>query len=74
MTTAPTPVKDLFDLPESANKIGFVEELARAVKQPKVTAEIYVVAPALVSVFDKALDLVASALRDPRSRVREAWS
>lgn len=61
-------VKDLFDLPESVHKIGFVEDLARAVKQPKITAESYVVTPALVASFDKALDLVAGALRDGRSR------
>ncbi len=61
-------VKDLFDLPESVHKIGFVEELARAVQQPKITAETYVVTPALVGAFDKALDLVAGALRDGRSR------
>ena len=39
-------VKDLFDLPEVVHKIGFVEEFARAVQQPKVTAETYVVTPA----------------------------
>jgi hypothetical protein len=69
MSTVPvTRVKDLFDLPESVHKIGFVEELARAVKQPKVTAETYVVTPAIVAAFDKALDLVGGALRDGRSR------
>src|ERR1019366_4260116 len=61
-------VKDLFDLPESVHKIGFVEELARAVLHPKVTAETYVVTPAIVAAFDKALDLVGGALRDGRSR------
>ena len=30
-------VKDLFDLPESVHKIGFVEELARAVQQRVVS-------------------------------------
>lgn len=69
MPPSPQPrVKDLFDLPESVHKIGFVEELARAVKQPKVTAETYVVTPAIVVAFDKALDLVGGALRDGRSR------
>src|SRR5690349_17845205 len=69
MSTSPQPrVKDLFKLPESVHKIGFVEELARAVKQPKVTAETYVVTPALVAAFDKALELVGAALRDGRSR------
>ena len=68
MSTSLQRVKDLFDLPESVHKIGFVEELSRAVKQPKVTAETYVVTPAIVGAFDKALDLVAGALRDGRSR------
>jgi hypothetical protein len=61
-------VKDLFDLPESVHKIGFVEELSRAVGQAKVTAETYVVTPSLVLAFDKALDLVRGALHDGRSR------
>lgn len=61
-------VKDLFDLPSSVHKIGFVEELGRAFRQPKITAETYVVTPALVAAFDKALDLVGGALRDGRSR------
>jgi hypothetical protein len=68
MTTLPNRVKDLFDLPESVHKIGFVEELARAVLHPKVTAETYVVTPGLVTAFDKALELVGAALRDGRSR------
>src|ERR1700689_5059971 len=68
MSSSPQRVKDLFDLPESVHKIGFVEELARAVKQPEITAETYVVTPAIVGAFDKALDLVAGALRDGRSR------
>jgi hypothetical protein len=68
MTTTSSRVKDLFDLPESVHKIGFVEELARAVRQPKITAETYVVTPGLVGAFDRALDLVGSALRDGRSR------
>ncbi|MBK8255146.1 MAG: hypothetical protein IPK82_21100 [Polyangiaceae bacterium] len=61
-------VKDLFDLPQSVHKIGFVEELSRAVTQPKVTAETYVVTPALLGAFHKSLDLVGGALRDGRSR------
>jgi len=68
MTPTPHRVKDLFDLPESVHKIGFVEELSRAVERPKVTAETYVVTPALVGAFERTLDLVGSALKDGRSR------
>jgi hypothetical protein len=61
-------VKDLFSLPETVHKIGFVEELSRAVAHPATTAETYVVTPALLDAFDKALTLVGGALRDGRSR------
>jgi hypothetical protein len=61
-------VKDLFLLPESVHKIGFVEELARAVTRPRVTAETYAVTPAIVASFDKALDLVRGALGEGRSQ------
>ena len=61
-------VKDLFHLPETVHKIGFVEELSRAVGQPKITAENYVVTPGIVAAFERALGLVHSALRDGRSR------
>jgi hypothetical protein len=67
MSTQPN-VKALFDLPSTVHKIGFVEELARAVSHPKATAESYVVTPAIVGAFDKALELVSGALRDGRSR------
>ena len=66
--TAQSRVKDLFDLPESVHKIGFVEELARAVEHPQVTAENYVATPAIVTAFNRALDLAGGALRDGRSR------
>jgi hypothetical protein len=67
-SATPRRVRDLFDLPESVHKIAFVEELSRAVAQPKVTADTYVATPALVGAFEKTLDLVGSALRDGRSR------
>ena len=61
-------VKPLFSLPQTVHKIGFVEQLTRAVADPKNTAETYVVTPALVNEFGKALEIVGGALHDGRSR------
>ncbi len=69
MTSPNTPrVKDLFTLPDTIHRIEFVEQLGRAVERPKTTADTYVVTPALLGAFDRSLGLVASALRDGRSR------
>jgi len=64
----PERVKDLFDLPESVHKIGFVEVLSEAIRRPKSTAETYVVTDAIAQSFDKALRLVGTSLRDGRSQ------
>ncbi|MFW6086121.1 MAG: hypothetical protein ACODAG_02870 [Myxococcota bacterium] len=61
-------VKDLFELPESIHKIGFVEKLNEAVERPKRTAEQYVVTPGLRDAFDRALRMVGSALKNERSQ------
>lgn len=61
-------VKDLFELPESIHKIGFVEKLNEAVGRPKRTAETYVVTPALAEAFDRALKHVGSGLKNERSQ------
>lgn len=61
-------VKELFDLPESIHKIGFVQVLSEAVERPKSTAETYVVTPRLLEAFDKALKLVGNAMKTGRSQ------
>ncbi|MFW6031490.1 MAG: hypothetical protein ACOC9T_02770, partial [Myxococcota bacterium] len=61
-------VKDLFELPESIHKIGFVEKLNEAVGRPRRTAETYVVTPPLAQAFDQALRHVGSGLKNERSQ------
>lgn len=62
-------VKDLFELPEHLSKSAFVLKLAEGVEDPKTTASTYVVTPALVDAFDRALAIVGAALRDRKSEV-----
>jgi hypothetical protein len=62
-------VKDLFELPEHLSKSAFVLKLAEGVEDPKTTASTYVVTPALVDAFDRALAIVGAALRDRKSGV-----
>ncbi|HET9619732.1 MAG TPA: hypothetical protein VFP84_00100 [Kofleriaceae bacterium] len=62
-------VKDLFELPEHLSKSAFVLKLAEGVEDPRTTASTYVVTPALVDAFDRALAIVGAALRDRKSEV-----
>ncbi|WP_437840171.1 hypothetical protein [Sorangium sp. So ce1153] len=66
--TEPTRVRDLFALPDQVRKGDFVLKLTEGVEHPRETAATYVVTPALVDAFDRALRLVGSALRDGRSQ------
>lgn len=68
MVSAKSPVKALFDLPESIHKIGFVQILSQAVERPEDTAATYVVTPKILEAFDKALKLVGNALQTGRSQ------
>src|SRR4030095_13376337 len=61
-------LKELFDLPESIHKIGFVEVLSEAIERPKQTASTYVVTPPIRDAFDRALRLVGTSRRDGRSQ------
>src|SRR5688572_117562 len=65
---AMSSVRDLFELPESIHRIGFVQVLSEAVEQPKTTADTYVVTPRLLEAFDKSLKLVGNALSTGRSQ------
>lgn len=67
--TAVSRVKDLFELPEHLSKSAFVLKLAEGVEDPRTTASTYVVTPALVDAFDRALAIVGAALRDRKSEV-----
>lgn len=66
--TEPTRVRDLFELPDQVRKGDFVLKLTEGIEHPRETAATYVVTPALVGSFDRALRLVGSALRDGRSQ------
>ena len=63
-----TRVRDLFELPDQVRKGDFVLKLTEGIEHPRETAATYVVTPALVDSFDRALRLVGSALRDGRSQ------
>ena len=64
----PPHVRELFDLPDQVRKGDFVVKLSEGIEHPHETASTYVVTPALVDAFDRALKLVGSALRDGRSQ------
>ncbi|MCC7380504.1 MAG: hypothetical protein IT384_01640 [Deltaproteobacteria bacterium] len=66
--TGEARVRDLFELPESIHMIAFVEVLDSAVRDPKATAEKYVVTPELRASFDRALTVVGKSLQDQRSQ------
>ncbi|MEP7124754.1 MAG: hypothetical protein ABJE95_27750 [Byssovorax sp.] len=68
MTTEPTRVRDLFELPDQVRKGDFVLKLTEGIANARETATTYVVTKALVDSFDRALRLVGSALRDGRSQ------
>lgn len=63
-----TRVQDLFDLPDQVRKGDFVVKLSEGVQHPQETTDTYVVTPALVDAFDRALGLVGGALGDGRSQ------
>lgn len=67
-TSTPTPIRELFDLPEQLRKGDFVHKLSEGIARPRETAQSYVVTPALGQAFDQALGLIGSALRDGRSQ------
>ena len=57
-----TLLADLLDLPESVHQGDFVLRLAEGVRDPAGTLASYVVTPQLAVCFDRALDLVRSAV------------
>lgn len=63
-----TRVRDLLDLPDTLGKADYVLQLTQGVEKPRETVESYVVTPAIVDAFDRALALVGRALRDGRSQ------
>lgn len=68
MSTQPTTIRELFDIPEQIRKGDFVLKLAEGVANPRETVRTYVVTGGIVQAFDQALGLVGSALRDGRSQ------
>ncbi|GAB5549918.1 MAG: hypothetical protein SangKO_096780 [Sandaracinaceae bacterium] len=68
MSIKDVSVKNLLDLPETVRKGDFVEKIDDAVAHAERTAENFVVTPALLEAFDRALKLVGSALRDGKSQ------
>lgn len=68
MTAVPTPIRELFDIPEQIRKGDFVHKLNEGIANPRETAQTYVVTPSLTQAFDQALGLIGSALRDGRSQ------
>ncbi|MCP4654008.1 MAG: hypothetical protein GY856_01180 [bacterium] len=65
----PIPVRDLFDVPETVRKGDFVLKLTEGVERAQQTVAEYVVTPALVDAFRRAMQLVGSAVRDGRSQM-----
>ena len=68
----PPRIKDLFDLPESVQRIQFVTRLENAVAHPAETSSTYVVTPRLAAALDRALGTVASAVRDGHGIERDS--
>ena len=61
-------LRDLVDIPTSVQKSDFVISLAQGIDDPARTVADYVVTEQLVTCFDQALSLVASAIADGRSK------
>lgn len=63
-----TLLRELIDIPEVVHKGDFVLRLTEGVADPAATLRSYVVTPQLAGAFDRALGLVAAALRDNSSK------
>lgn len=61
-------LRDVIDIPDSVSASDFVVGLADSVENPEQTLRTYVVTDQLVHCFDESLGLVASSVRDGRSR------
>ena len=62
--SAPSLVRDLFDLPDHVGKSAFVVKLTDTVNKPAEAAQSFVVTTRLGDAFDQALGLVESALKN----------
>jgi hypothetical protein len=63
-----TLLSELIEIPEQVHKSDFVISLETAIEEPERTLKDYVVTDQLVACFDKALSLVATSLKDHRSK------
>lgn len=63
-----TLLRELIEIPEVVHKGDFVLRLTEGVADPATTLASYVVTPQLAGSFDRALGLVAAALRDNSSK------
>jgi hypothetical protein len=63
-----TYLRDVINIPERVSASDFVVGLAEGVEDKQQTLSTYVVTPQLTECFGKALDLVAGAVQDKRSR------
>jgi hypothetical protein len=61
-------IGDIFDIPAQVHQGDFVLRLTEGVARPADTLRTYVVTPQLVSCFDRALDLISSALEANTSK------
>lgn len=70
MTTTDTAplLRDLVEIPTSVQRSDFVVSLAQGIDDAERTVGTYVVTEQLVTAFDQALSLVASAIGDRRSK------
>jgi hypothetical protein len=68
VTTAAPLLRDLVEIPTSVQKSDFVVSLAQGITDAERTVGTYVVTDQLVTAFDQALSLVASAVADRRSK------
>lgn len=63
-----TLLREVIDIPESLSASDFVVGLADSVEHRRETLQSYVVTPQVAVCFNKALELVASSVRDGNSR------